>query len=491
MTSHFFLKRKAFWHSIRFKMLFLCSIIIVSLFGILAFFSFYLSNLQGSFSAVVDDGTKTQALEAAFQHEVALVDEYVRSPSFIDSTIFFDAQQQTQKLLSSLEPNVHNIHTLTLIHSITIALEQYQIRSTNLVLQIKGNGGVVDDELLHIYTELKARSNYINNYIASLLRNQISLSTETYRVTEHRLIRLHQTLTVVACIFFLIMAFVIYFALSGFVAPITELSHAADQIVHDHFDISDVPVANMDEIGELTHVFNRMRQHIHDTILALEEQGKLKQQLYDQELRNLEMQHELQSAQFKYLQSQINPHFLFNSLNAISIYAQKESAQITVDLILRLSKIFRYYISQPDESIVPLSSEISLLQDYLTLQNVRFQGEISWNIDIDPATQSVAIPKLLLQPIVENSIVHGFRHTGKGNVSISVKALADQRIKIQIDDNGCGFDTNSIAPAKRGSLGLKNIQNRLTLFDPSNRFVITSDPQTGTSIYIELLAQEI
>lgn len=201
----------------------------------------------------------------------------------------------------------------------------------------------------------------------------------------------------------------------------------------------------------------------------------------------LERQDELTArAELRALQAQINPHFLFNTLQSVANMAGIEQATVTGDMVVRLANFFRYTLDH-DDSVVTLDRELALLRDYISLQELRFGERISFEMDCDSRCAACELPKFTLQPIVENSIVHGMRSRSAGGRIRIVTQLAPEGCRIQITDNGGGFSRSKMkqntAEGHR-SIGLQNIAGRIALSGGS--FRIVSCPGLGTTARIIL-----
>lgn len=185
------------------------------------------------------------------------------------------------------------------------------------------------------------------------------------------------------------------------------------------------------------------------------------------------------------LQSQINPHFLYNVMNSISIMNTMGEKVMVQETISNLTKLMRYScIPEKDSN---LSKECDFLEQYLQLQSIRFSDRLKYKINITEECQMCIIPKFLLQPLVENSIVHGMEPYDI-QVMITVEAfLLDEMLHIKITDNGIGFHFDNTAC--RENVGLGNVRSRLLLFDPDSTFTIKSSEETGTEIAMVLHAK--
>lgn len=209
----------------------------------------------------------------------------------------------------------------------------------------------------------------------------------------------------------------------------------------------------------------------------------------------MELERLLKNIELKALQSQINPHFLFNTLNTIARMAMIEGAQQTEELIYDLSDILRYSLKNIDQ-LIDLEAEINNIKKYLFIQNVRYGDRISYVIDISDEIMKTKIPVMTLQPIVENAIIHGLE--GKaGEGCIYIKGYRDKDFSIiEISDNGLGMPENILKrimqeDKKEGTsstgLGIQNVNSRIKhFFNNDSGLSIQSEVGKGTKVSIKI-----
>jgi len=200
----------------------------------------------------------------------------------------------------------------------------------------------------------------------------------------------------------------------------------------------------------------------------------------------------LESAKFKLLQAQINPHFLFNSLNTIAWMTGKD-AEKAEELILHLSNFLRQSFDQKGE-FVTLKKEIEYLKSYLFIEKARFMEKLQVNFEIDDRVLSYYIPPFLIQPLVENSIKHGISKKKEGGTIDIVVEMEGERGKVTVRDNGLGCTPERLAyvlnppavekeDAPRRGIGVGNVKERVTaLFGTESKFEMKSTPGEGTSV---------
>ena len=215
------------------------------------------------------------------------------------------------------------------------------------------------------------------------------------------------------------------------------------------------------------------------------------------EMKLEEQEKLLLEARLDALQSQINPHFLFNTLNSISSLVRFDPDKAR-DLIVKLSKILRRLLGKHDE-FVQLREEVEFIDDYLDIEVARFGREkLRVYKHLDPETLDIVIPSMLLQPLVENSIKHGLAPKVDGG-SITLRSrIQDNKLVIQVEDDGVGMSAPpAVAAHKRGSgrgIGMINVAERLhVLFGDDGKMVVQSRDNQGTLVVLELpvLQQDI
>src|SRR5271168_667284 len=206
----------------------------------------------------------------------------------------------------------------------------------------------------------------------------------------------------------------------------------------------------------------------------LEEQGRL-----------------LLEARLDALQRQINPHFLFNTLNSITSLVRSRPEQAR-ELIVKLANILRVLLKDHD-TFVALREELNFTEDYLGIEVVRFGGEKLRVVkDIDPATLEMLVPSMLLQPLIENSIKHGIEPRISGGTITMRSRLHETSMMIEVEDDGVGMGESSRAPggsvARKGTgIGMKNVRERLeVLYGEAARFDVMSRPGRGTRVTLEI-----
>jgi sensor histidine kinase YesM len=252
-----------------------------------------------------------------------------------------------------------------------------------------------------------------------------------------------------------------------------------------------------DEIGILSGTFAQMLTSIREYVVKLGESIRNESALKERELK---METQIKDAQLKYLQAQINPHFLFNTLNAGEQLAMMEGADKTTEFIENMADFFRYNIKSIDKD-VSLDEELSLVDNYIYILNVRFDGEIHYNKVTDDSLDNTRVPSMILQPIVENAVNYGIRNIEwEGHIDLKTYREGDL-VYISIADNGVGMSRDKIEkilsgegvaadPDKNDSngIGLGNVIERIRIFTGRDNVmdIISEGENKGTEFIIKV-----
>jgi two-component system LytT family sensor kinase len=206
------------------------------------------------------------------------------------------------------------------------------------------------------------------------------------------------------------------------------------------------------------------------------------------ELKLEEQKRLLLEARLDALQRQINPHFLFNTLNSIASLVRSQP-ELAREMTVKLANILRALLKDHD-TYVPLREELSFTDDYLDIEVVRFgTDKLKVEKEIDPRTLEVMVPSILLQPLIENSIKHGLEPRINGGTVTLRSRLEGDRVFIEVADDGVGMGNRPASALRRegAGIGMKNVQERLeVLYGAQARFKIVSNPGRGTLISIEI-----
>ena len=241
-----------------------------------------------------------------------------------------------------------------------------------------------------------------------------------------------------------------------------------------------------DEIGLLTSEYNRMTRKINQLI----------NDVYKVRIQKQELEIEKKDAQLKALQSQINPHFLFNVLETIRMRSVLKDEWETAEIIRYLAQILRTSISW-EKDWVTVAEEMRLAQAFLEIQKYRFDDKMEFTLEIDEEVKKTYIPNMTFIPFVENASIHGIEPMkGKGSIHITISCLDNDRLSFVIHDNGVGMEQDKyeeiIATLTDGELlgnniGIRNVSQRLKMYyEKDYELEITSEKDRGTTVQVIL-----
>lgn len=290
---------------------------------------------------------------------------------------------------------------------------------------------------------------------------------------------LKQSLTLIAALMVIVFAVISIFVAQGITRPLAKLTGTMRRIQDGETKLRVERLGN-DEIGELGATFNQMLDQV-ETLLVQEYQMKLS----------------LQQAQFDVLQAQINPHFLYNTLDTMSSIAQIQGCMPVSALSESLGNIFRYTLDI--SAFSTLEKELIHLKNYIYVMDVRMHSAVQYIYDVDDELLPCRLPRLTLQPLVENAILHGVRGVKHEKIIRVIAAREADYLTITVQDNGLGMDVTEInarlqADArteleKGRSIGLVNINARIQMLYGSNFGVtVESEPGQGTVVTVRLPA---
>jgi two-component system LytT family sensor kinase len=206
----------------------------------------------------------------------------------------------------------------------------------------------------------------------------------------------------------------------------------------------------------------------------------------ERELQASQLQAQLAQAQLQALKMQLHPHFLFNTLNGISMLVRKGGQKEAVKMLAGLSDLLRLALENAGTQVVTLKQELNFLERYLELQRIRFRDRLTVKLVVAPDTLSAEVPNLILQPIVENAIRHGIdKHPGAGLVEIRARR-EDDCLRMEVRDDGPGFSASARTDGSEG-VGLTNTRQRLKrLYGDKHRFEIGDAAEGGARAILEI-----
>lgn len=294
----------------------------------------------------------------------------------------------------------------------------------------------------------------------------------------NRIIRLALSVITIS----VVLAFLLIFSFSSlFSRRLLHLSKHINRVGTGDFDTS-LQIDGKDEIALLARQFNSMVRSVHDLMLEVQVSNE----------QNSLLQQKQNDIRFKMLASQINPHFLFNALESIRMEAHMKNQQEIARVVRLLGQMMRSSL-EVGRSKVTLKQELDMVRCYLEIQQFRYEERLKYHFVVDPAIESLSMPPLIIQPLVENAVIHGLDNTLEGAV-VTVEIRYEQEHAVfTITDNGVGITQDRLEQIRstletqeeqeEARIGLRNVHDRLKLsYGEKYGLTIESHPDEGTRI---------
>ena len=391
----------------------------------------------------------------------------------------------TQELVDEKGANLGVLRLDISYETLESYLNQLQLGQQGFAFIINENHEFVYHPKRTVYSsasEMEAMKPYIETGKGYTLDHQSYVSQEKIAGTDWTVIgvsslekldqvrsQLMWTLLGASALSLLACLCLVWFSLKRWIAPLKDLRETMLEIASGTQNLR-AKEAGAYELREVTRQFNAMLDQIDQLMADVRRQEEATRQ------------YELQA-----LSSQINPHFLYNTLDTIIWMAEFQDSQRVVQVTKSLATYFRLALNQ-GKDLICLSDEINHVRQYLFIQKQRYGDKLGYEIDENPDFDHLVLPKLVLQPLVENALYHGIKEKeGQGHIKVSVQKQ-DSGLVIRIEDDGVGFQDagdSSQSQLKRGGVGLQNVDQRLKLhFGEDYQMKIDSAPSKGTTVEI-------
>lgn len=443
------------------------SILVAMVMALSVLFNIQIMNFSlESFHAILDDNSKCYDFQEAIENEIHAFERFVKEQSEENRDSYILACVRTERCISALPYDYSQIgpERYARTWNIKNSYESYSGARDELIKLTPFETNYIP-KLYQIYD----MQSYLQSYARRLVQATLTDGNKTYQ-DKVPVIRLTPYLILVFSVIMLAFDLLLSRLLSNtLVAPLAKLAHSSRKIARNDFSGEDLTVENQDELGELVQAFNRMKHSTEGYINTLKANNEMAELLHKEELERIEMEKRLDAAKMEFLKSQINPHFLFNTLNMIACMAKLEDASTTEKMITSMSSLFRYNL-KTEEQIVPLEKELKVAQDYIYIQQMRFGSRIQYGCSLEVDAAEVMIPSFTLQPLVENAIVHGLSKKELGGRLFLRIWKREKKVMISVADTGLGMaeeKQKELEQALRGhatarmGIGLGNIYQRI------------------------------
>lgn len=437
---------------------------------------------------IMDDNLACYKFQESMAQERGIFASLISSRTLENLEIYQRICQDTKAYLSCLPYEYDKIgeDRYGVTWNIINGYETYEKQKDKVLTMKQGDPDYIR-ELYKVYSMQK----YLDQYASRLTKVVLMSGNDYYENRVPVLKRMPYLLVAISLTAFLILVVFIRFFTGNIVKIMMQLATVSGRIEKNDFSSPDVIWEGTDEIGRLVHAFNKMKHSTKNFISATEEKRQIEEKLYKHELERADLEKRFSMAQLQLIKSQLNPHFLFNTLNMITRMAQMEEAPVTEEMLVSIGNLLRYSLRTAN-AFEPLEQELKVARDYMYIQKMRFGDRLSWNIDCEEDLYKEEVPVFILQPLLENAVIHGISEKENGgSIFISIRKQKEL-LHILISDTGKGMDPvklaeirNAIETEGKGlGIGLGNIYRRISSYYEYGKVTIDSTMDQGTEVII-------
>lgn len=448
-------------------------VVIAVLLFLVSFFSGRVISSQ--YRSATDDLLELNNLFVAVENTNQAVYDYNLYLSPISGETYTQEREKTRRILEEILRHMDQSYSRE-VTDLCYIVDSYLDKSDLLIesiSQFRSAGSSGDrGELVEAYLETQQLIAYINQNFQEVYINKL----ETTQQMQHRIAWI-QTLLNALQIAILVLAMavsVIFYqrVVRGMSQSVNKLIDFASGITKNLTFREHIHIDTGDELTVFANAFNEMMDTIHAQMAQIEQDSRMREQLREVEMENLRISSALQASQLRLLQSRINPHFLFNTLNMITQMAHMEDAEETAHLMEATADFLRYNLGKVTKSVT-LADEIENTRNYIYIQRCRFGERIRFGFQVEEGCADLEIPCMILQPLVENAVSHGVGSMISGGEVMVSLFRQQEHICLEVRDNGVGIEPQLLEKIKASfaaesnednHIGLHNVYHRLRLF---------------------------
>ncbi len=448
---------------------------------IFAFYNMFLSNIQyeSMINSVVKASEFSRDFKKDFDYETYLI--IVENKSLEESQLD-EMLSEAKRIVGGLRSMTTDSDNMTRLNSIQKYLDNLETYKKRIEENIK-EGNRYEDNMeiwendVQIVTALVRDT--VSEYIYFEIKD-LQQSRDSYQAVYLNMLR---TFLFFAVIIVAILIFASIMISKSITRPIKELSEVTDKVAKGDLSVRS-EVRTGEEVSALSDSLNSMIDKINELIETVKEE-----------------QVNLRKTEFKVLQAQINPHFLYNTLDTIVWLAESGDEKRVVEMVENLSNFFRTSLNQ-GKDIISISEELMHVRSYLSIQKVRYQDILNYDINVPDEVCEYRIPKITIQPLVENALYHGIKNKRGGGTIFITGDIFPDRVELVVRDDGIGMEEDRLKEVNKGIMnqapdesdiyGLYNVNERIRLdFGDEYGIRISSVYGEGTSVKIVLPIEEI
>lgn len=474
----------------------LFSITIVLVMGVAGFYIFYKqSSFLNDYNHLVENILTMQQLANLTSSNSEILQKYKGTESRNYIAQLNSNKETMNNVILGLKKNMHSNRLDSDLTNLENIAMSYSGVINQLIFAEESDKGKYIAEAEEILSKVSVSINKVYKFLTEELRTTYKQFNTNRNNTE-----------ILTFIIFFIITLVnlttIFLFTNNLMKPVRALTTAAREVSKGSFHVSALDEkTTTEEFKILNSAFKHMAESIGHYVNDLNKKVDVERRLKEEEVKNERNQLLLKEAELLALQSQVNPHFMFNTLNIIAKIAYTEDAEKTATIIGSMSKMLRYSLGSL-KKVTTLDQEMTSLEDYIFIQKTRFAERLEYLKEVECDITRVTIPSLTIQPIVENAILHGIEGKEEGGYVRIHCYHENGNVLIDVEDNGIGipknildniFSRDVIVPHKGHitGLGINNVKERLEiLYGRQDLFEIFSSENKGTTVRLRLPLKE-
>ncbi|OME86631.1 two-component sensor histidine kinase [Paenibacillus sp. FSL A5-0031] len=472
-------------NSIQRKILTMSLIVLFIMVTIWMVLTYYNQKTQEQYNDILQRYLRMNEVTDRSHQTITALNDYLQKPTALKQQTL---NQSNENIMMAKQQTIslrNKDNTFTLTSFINMIDSLVASADLSVMFLEQGNG----EQSAEKFEEATRIDKYIAETTVTLIDKEVRTYDAFYRGIIEQSAELKRLgIWLLSLITIMLLLFTYWFSLS-ITRPIQKLTIAAKELSRGRFD-KPIAVHSNDEISFLAKTFDRMRININNLISEIQQKAQLESELQQNKLL-------LKESQLISLQSQINPHFLFNTLDILSKKAYLDGSEETSDLIANVAGLLRYNLRRLDRAVT-LEEELSVILKYIEIQSARFTDRLRFVLEVDENCLQLLLPCLTLQPIIENAVIHAVEPLEDGG-TISLRIYEkDNLVLIEIEDDGTGMTAekanhilteggNADGVGHSTGIGFSNVVKRLRLFVGDDDVIeIRSAPQEGTKVTIKM-----
>lgn len=450
--------------------------------------------IENGYANMLNNMLITNEIKQHIDNSLDSFNQYILSGTEKKKESYNNEVYLAKQKIQTLKNNSDNSNQY-ILRDLDNTLDSYKENSGKTISAYENKEGYIfyyDD-----FIAAKNIASYFNVYASTLMQNYLEVNSIDYKELNKNSSIIYVSLTTYLILILSMCVIYAMFFIRNISKGLKGIVETSNKVSKGQFEYYEGNKTDIYELDVLTNTFNTMIKDIKEFVSSINDKLILEKKLKEEEMKNLQYENALKEFDLKVLQSQINPHFLFNTLNCVNVTAIMENATTTSKLIKSVSNILRYSLRCMNRNSF-LEEEINIVKDYIYIQECRFNDRVKFNLNVNMDMKKVKIPGMTIQPLVENAFIHGIESKEEGGcIDISIND-DDGVCRVVIEDDGvgipkeildkinnCNYDTQHIGHTT--GLGINIVEKRLRyLYDEKDMFKVESEEGIGTRVYLKI-----